>query len=126
MPIFAAPSLVATRDDEAMFASGGSGGYRIMTGVLHTFMHAVDFGMGIQTAIDAPRVHCQGQETAVDARIPVKIQQQLAAMGHQVEVVLDDPGVNHFGRVVGISRDPETGQLYAGSGPAWNSGAAGF
>lgn len=126
MPIFAAPSLVATHNDEAIFASGGSGGYRIMTGVLHTFMHAVDFGMGIQAAIDAPRVHCQGQETTVDARIPIEIQRQLADMGHQVDVVLDDPGVNHFGRVVGIRREATTGQLYAGSGPAWNSAAAGF
>ncbi|MEM7112772.1 MAG: gamma-glutamyltransferase family protein [Chloroflexota bacterium] len=126
MPIFAAPSLVATRNKEAIFASGGSGGYRIMTGVLHAFMHAVDFGMGIQAAIDAPRVHCQGQETAVDARIPIEVQQQLTAIGHKLDVVIDDPGANHFGRVVGLWRDLETGLLHAGSGQAWVSAAAGY
>ena len=126
IPIFAAPSLVATQDGQAMFASAGSGGYRIMTGVLHTFMNHVDFDMSIQAAIDAPRVHCQGQETAVDSRIPHAIQEKLAQMGHQVEVTTDTPGGVYYGRVVGIHRDLKTKLLHAGSGPAWNSAAAGF
>jgi gamma-glutamyltranspeptidase/glutathione hydrolase len=126
IPIFAAPSLVATQNGKGMFAGAGSGGYRIMTGVLHTFMHNVDFGMGIQEAVDAPRVHCQGQETVVDGRIPTHIREQLAEMGHEVVVAEDTPGGTHFGRITGIFIDPEKGLLHAGSGPAWSTGAAGY
>ena len=72
MPIFAAPTMVATRDGEAVFAGCGSGGYRILSGVVHSALHAFDFGMDVQAAIDAPRVHCQGGPTLVDARIPAR------------------------------------------------------
>ena len=55
-----------------------------MTGVLHTFLNAVDHGMGIQAAIDAPRVHNQGQETIVDSRIPADVRD--ASIRKMVEV----------------------------------------
>ena len=126
MPIFAAPSLVATKDGRAIFSGCGSGGYRIETGVLHTFMHAVDFGMTIQTAVDAPRVHCQGADTYVDTRIPQGIRDKLAEMGHLVISVADQPRVTNFGRVCAIWVDPKTGLMEAGSGPAWNTSAAGY
>jgi gamma-glutamyltranspeptidase/glutathione hydrolase len=38
MPIFAAPAIIAERDGRGLFAASGSGGYRIETGVLHTFL----------------------------------------------------------------------------------------
>lgn len=126
IPIFAAPSLVAVQNGKGLFAGAGSGGYRIMTGVLHTFMHVIDFGMGIQEAVDAPRIHCQGQETVVDGRIPTEIRERLTEMGHDLVVVEDTPGGTHFGRITGIFIDPESGLLHAGSGPAWSTGAAGY
>ena len=125
MPIFAAPALVAARDGRAVFAAGGSGGYRILSGVLHTLIHALDFGMGLQAAVDAPRVHCQGEETFVDARIEESVRAQLAAMGHEVVVQEEAPGTWYFGRVSAVARDPASGLLHAGSGPAWQSAAAG-
>jgi gamma-glutamyltranspeptidase/glutathione hydrolase len=126
MPIFAAPSLVAVKDGRAVFGGCGSGGYRIMTGVLHTLMHVVDYGMEVQAAVDAPRVHCQGGETFVDARIPQAVQDQLAALGHTV--VPQPPGLEwgYFGRVNAIWVDEESGLMHAGSGPALSTAAAGF
>ena len=97
-----------------------------MTGVLHTFINAVDFGLGIQAAVDAPRIHCQGQETVVDERVPEAVRQRLAEMGHEVVVVQEDPGSTNFGRIASIWRDPKTGALHGGSGPAWNTAAAGY
>jgi gamma-glutamyltranspeptidase/glutathione hydrolase len=126
MPIFAAPSLVAAKDGRAAFAGCGSGGYRILSGVLHPFIHVVEFGMSVQMAVDAPRVHCQGNETYVDARIPAEVQDKLAALGHNIIVVEDKPGVTNFGRVNAIWVDPQTGLMHAGSGPAWLSAAAGY
>jgi len=123
MPIFAAPALVAARDGRAVFAGCGSGGYRITTAVLHAFLHAQDFGLGPQAAIDAPRLHCQGGETFVDARIAPSVRDALAALGHEVVVQSDSPGLNAFGRVAAIAADRD-GTLRAGSGPAWASAAA--
>jgi gamma-glutamyltranspeptidase/glutathione hydrolase len=126
MPIFAAPSLVAAREGRAVFGAGGSGGYRILSGVLHAFVHAVDFGMGLQAAIDAPRVHCQGDATHVGVRIPAPVHRALAAMGHRIVAEEELPGTNPFGRVVAVSADVRTGRLRAASGPAWSTAAAGW
>ena len=126
MPIFAAPALVAAKEGEAAFAVGGSGGYRILSGVAHTIVHALDFGMRLQEAVDAPRVHCQGQETFVDVRIPEAVRTRLAELGHDVVVQEEQPGTWYFGRVSAVRRDPARGLLHAASGPAWSSGAAGF
>ncbi len=126
MPIFAVPSIAATRDGRAIFGACGSGGYRITSGVLHALVHALDFGMGLQAAVDAPRVHCQGGETYVDDRIPPAIQQALQALGHQVVPQREEPGTTPFGRVNAIHVDPATGLLHAASGPAWSTAAAGY
>jgi gamma-glutamyltranspeptidase/glutathione hydrolase len=126
LPIFAVPTLVATRNGEGVFASCGSGGYRILSGVVHSALHSFDFGMDVQAAIDAPRVHCQGGPTLVDARIPEVVIEGLRDLGHDVQVVLDDPGVTNFGRISAVSRDPATGLLRAGSGPAWWTASAGL
>jgi gamma-glutamyltranspeptidase/glutathione hydrolase len=126
MPIFAAPTLVAARDGRALIGGCGSGGYRIETGVLHAFMHAVDFGMGVQQALDAPRVHNQGEATYVDARIPGEVQARLQEMGHEVIAVADQPNSTNFGRINAVSVDPKTGLLHAGASPAWSTGVAGF
>jgi gamma-glutamyltranspeptidase/glutathione hydrolase len=125
MPIFAAPVLVAAGSDRTAYAACGSGGYRIETGVLHAFVHTADFGLTVQPAIDAPRVHCQGEDTFVDARIPTKVRERLAAMGHRVVVQRDLPGANCFGRVCAVAIAAD-GTLRAGSGPAWNSAAGGL
>jgi gamma-glutamyltranspeptidase / glutathione hydrolase len=123
MPIFAAPSLVAERDGRAVFAGCGSGGYRIMTGVIHTFLHTVDFGLGPQAAIDAPRVHCQGQQTSVDPRIPQEVRDGLARLGHDVLVESESPGANPYGRInaIAIGKD---GVMRSGTGPSWSTAAA--
>ncbi len=123
MPIFAAPSLVAEKDGRAVFAGCGSGGYRITTGVLHAFLYATEFGMGPQAAVDAPRIHCQGQETYIDGRIPAEVRDGLAKMGHKVVTQTESPGLNAFGRVNAITVAKD-GSMRAGSGPAWASAAA--
>ena len=126
MPIFAAPSLVAARDGRAIFGACGSGGYRIETAVLHTMAHSLDCGMTLQAAVDGPRVHCQGDETYVDARIPIAVRERLAELGHRVVVQEEVPGTPYFGRVNAIRVDPRTGLRHAGTGPAWQTAAAGF
>ncbi len=126
MPIFAVPTIVATQGGRAAFAAGGSGGYRITTAVLHSLIHWHDFKMSLPDAVAAPRVHCQGKETFIDPRIAPEVRAALAALGHNVVVQGDDPGLNAFGRVSVVAVDRATGALAAASGPPWLGGAGGL
>ena len=126
MPIFAVPVLLALENGRAVFAAAGAGGYRITTGVLHALVHWRDFKLSLGDAIAAPRVHCQGKETYVDARIDPTVREALATLGHRIIVQADDPGLNAFSRVSAVSLDPETGALHAASGPPWHGAAGGL
>lgn len=126
MPIFGAPVLAMAREGKARFGSCGSGGYRILSGTVHTALNVLEFGMCAQQAADAPRVYCQGQETFVDERIPPAVIDQLTARGHTVVKQIDRPGSLYFGRVNCITIDSETGQLSAGAAPAWETAAAAY
>lgn len=125
-PIFGVPAIAAERDGAAVFAASGSGGYRITSGVLHAFVNYIDFGMRVQEALERPRVHCQGEETFVDSRIPLAVQERLRELGHVVVQQDETPAPINFSRVSAVARDPATGELSAGSNPAWNTAAAGI
>lgn len=125
MPFFAVPAIVATRDGRGVFAAAGSGGYPILAGVVNTMVNHVDHGLGVQAAIDQPRVHSQGNQTYVDGRVPAAVRDRLTAMGHRVVVQDVTPGELPFSRVSAVAV-AEDGTLTAGSGPAWNTAAGGL
>jgi gamma-glutamyltranspeptidase/glutathione hydrolase len=125
MPFFAVPAIVAAREGRGVFAAAGSGGYPILAGVVNTMVNVVDHGMGVQAAIDAPRVHSQGAETYVDSRVPAAVRDDLASKGHELVVQDVTPGELPFSRVGAVAAAPD-GTLTAGSGPAWNTAAGGL
>lgn len=126
MPIFGVPAIAAERNGVGVFGAGGSGGYRITSGVLHALVNHVDFGMRVQQAVDSPRVHCQGQETYVDSRIPLKVQERLRELGHVVVPQQGEtPAPINFSRVSAVACDPATGELSAGSSPSSSTAAVG-
>ena len=45
MPLFAVPATIAVRDGRAVLACGGSGGYRITSGVVHATVNVLDHGL---------------------------------------------------------------------------------
>jgi gamma-glutamyltranspeptidase/glutathione hydrolase len=126
MPIFAVPAIAAERDGVAVFGAGGSGGYRITSGVLHALVNHLDFGMRVQPAVDCARVHCQGEETYVDSRIPQAVRERLVELGHVVVEQDETPAPLNFSRVSAVAHDSATGELSAGSSPSWNTAAAGI
>jgi len=121
MPFFAVPSIVAARDGRAVFAAAGSGGYRILSGVVQTMVHAVDLGMPLRAAVDAPRVYCQGEQLFVDERLPAATLQALAGLGHTVIAERVTPAYAPFARVSAVSA--LRGELEAASDPPWNTAA---
>jgi gamma-glutamyltranspeptidase/glutathione hydrolase len=60
-PLSSMTPTIVTRDGQFVMALGGPGGARIITSVLQVLLNVVDFGMNVQDAVDAPRVHHQWQ-----------------------------------------------------------------
>ena len=124
MPFFAVPTLVAARGGRAAFAAAGSGGYPILAGVINTTVGVIDHGLGVQAAIDLPRVHSQGNRTFVDGRADAGTVARLREMGHDVVVQDVTPGELAFSRVSAVTvRD---GTMTAGAGPAWSTAVGGL
>lgn len=121
MPFFAVPTLVARRDGRAVLAVAGSGGYPILAGVINTVANHVDHGLPIQAAIDRPRVHSQGNQTFIDARVPEPVRARLAEIGHELVVQATTPGELPFSRVSAVAVND--GIISAGAGPSWSTAA---
>ena len=53
------PTIVLNKDGSLWFALGARGGPRIISAVMQSVINVIDYGMDIQQAIDAPRIHHQ-------------------------------------------------------------------
>ncbi len=122
MPYFAVPSIVAERDGRAVFAACGSGGYRILSGVVHAFVNAIDYQLPVAQAVAAPRVYCQGGDTYIDSQVTEEVAARLQAMGHTLEVERSMPGAEPFARVSAVSVAAD-GACAAASDQPWNTAA---
>jgi gamma-glutamyltranspeptidase / glutathione hydrolase len=123
MPFFAVPSIVAARDGRGVLGACGSGGYRILSGVVHALVNILDFGLDVGEAVATPRVYSQGNETYVDARFPGAVRRELERLGHTVVVEAPAPSFEPFGRV-SAAVVYAAGELCAASDPGWSGGAA--
>jgi len=81
-----APSIIL-KDGRPVFAIGTPGGHTITQAVSQMIMNLLDFDMSIEESIAAPRIaFIEPNRLAVEETIPESIRQQLADMGHEVEV----------------------------------------
>ncbi|HUU32825.1 MAG TPA: gamma-glutamyltransferase [Vicinamibacterales bacterium] len=60
-PLSSMTPTILLKDGALFMTVGAPGGSRISTAVLQVILNVVDFGMNIQDAVDAPRVHHQWQ-----------------------------------------------------------------
>jgi len=109
------------KDGQPLLTIGAPGGRRVITSVVQVLVNVIDFRMGIQEAIAAPRIHIEGsdpkvpegklvKELFVDSRMPSEVVKELERRGHQV--VLKPDG--SFALPIAIMRDLETGKLHGG------------
>jgi gamma-glutamyltranspeptidase/glutathione hydrolase len=109
------------KEDQPLITIGAPGGRRVITSVVQILVNILDFGMGIQEAIAAPRIHIEGSDPKTpegklvrrifaDSRFEPTIIEDLERRGHQV--VLRSDG--NFALPVGIMRDPSTRKLHGG------------
>ncbi len=65
-PLSSMTPTILTKDGKPFLVLGAPGGSTITTAVLQVILNVVDFGMGIQDAIDFPRVHHQWKPDLLD------------------------------------------------------------
>jgi gamma-glutamyltranspeptidase/glutathione hydrolase len=105
---------------------GVMGGFMQPQGHVQVVVNMVDYGMGPQEALDAPRFRIfEGASVYLEEGIPVETMGALSRMGHDVK-----PASGFTRMVMGkgqiIIRDPKTGVLCGGSEPRADGQAVGW
>jgi len=116
------PTIIL-KDSKPYIIIGSPGGSTIITVVLQVVMNCIDFGMNIQQAIDAPRVHHQWYPERIDYEknaLSTKVKEKLINMGHKIgeQTVL--------GMAEGIMVNSNNQIIYGASDPRGPGLAEGF
>jgi len=108
-----APTFVM-RDGELFLVTGSPGGPRIITTVLQTLVNVLDYGMDVQAAVSAPRIHHQWlpDRIVLEPEIPADVIEGLRQRGHTVEV-----SEKHWSAAESIGVDRKRGWYYGASDP---------
>ena len=104
------PTILA-RDGKVLMVTGSPGGRTIINTVLQTIVNVVDFGMNVQEAVDAPRIHHQWLPDRISFErngVSPDTLSILKSLGHSVIPVRSQ------GVVQAIVYDAETDLLEAG------------
>ncbi len=104
------------RDGAFFLSIGTPGSYGILQTTPQMLLNALEFGMNVQEAIEAPRVRIYRDRLVdAEARIDAGVRDELGRRGHQINVLDDWSWVVGGGQ--GIMRDPESGALMGGADP---------
>ncbi len=104
--------VVVLKDGAPLLACGAPGGRNIPVAVLQIILHVVDFKMGIQEAIEAPRCTRETGRLFIDSRFLPEVREKLRLMGHDLDWV--DEELRGWARPVGVLMDAETKLLHGG------------
>jgi gamma-glutamyltranspeptidase/glutathione hydrolase len=114
VPSMMAPTVVL-RDGEVELGVGSAGSNRIRSAILQTVVRAVEQGMPVAAAVEAPRLHFEGGLLQAEPGIDGAALARLEARGVPVA---RRPRINlFFGGVQAVARDRETGVLSGGGDP---------
>ena len=122
-PLSSMTPTIVLRDGRPWLVAGSPMGPLIITTVLQTLLNLVDFGLGIQAAVVAPRFHHQWQpdRLLLEPEHPRDVVERLEAWGHPVLM-----STFRFGASVSIVRDSESQLLWGGIDPRRDSRAVGY
>jgi len=109
-----------------LMALGAPGGRKVITAVLQVLLNVLDFGLGMQEAIAAPRIHCETGPVHADVRLPVDVIDGLRRIGYEVVTREETFLSSYFARPNGILIDRTNGVLHSGVEPYKLAAATGF
>ncbi|MCX6150229.1 MAG: gamma-glutamyltransferase [Ignavibacteriales bacterium] len=116
------PTIVL-KDGKPVLVIGSPGGSTIITVVLQVILNYIDFGMNIQEAIDAPRIHHQWLPDEIiyeDYGLSQDVIENLKILGHIFGKQ------THLGLAEGIQIDNNNNIIYGASDPRGYGKAVGF
>ena len=125
-PLLVVPLVLMFREGKPFAAVSGAGGRRTLGACLHVMIHLVDFGMGIQEAMEVLRLYTELDEVVVDSRMDAKVLRALEQIGHPLVPVVETPTQPNFGRAVGVLFDQATGRIHGGGDLPRPGAIAGF
>jgi len=115
------PTIVLRKDGSFWFTIGSPGGPTIINTVLCVITNVIDYGMNIQQAIDAPRIHHQWLPDEVVGEpfgFSSDTQRALAARGHTLAKQ------RYLGDAEGIMIEESTGMRLGATDPRRSDGTA--
>ncbi len=116
------PTIVL-KDNKPFLIAGSPGGSTIITAVLQVIMNVIDFGMDIQEAIKAPRIHHQWFPDEIYYEpfgLPFDVKENLLKRGNKIG------GERILGCVEGILIDYDNNIIYGASDTRGNGSAEGY
>ncbi|WP_198084229.1 gamma-glutamyltransferase [Variovorax sp. E3] len=131
-PLSSMSPTIVTKDGKPVMVVGTPGGSRIITAVMLTMINAIDYGMNVQEAVDAPRFHQQWLPDVTNVEtyaLSPDTRKLLTDMGHNLGV---PQPANHLAAI--IVGAPSLGgkpvgnnRFYGANDPRRNTGlAAGY
>ncbi|MGJ7529792.1 gamma-glutamyltransferase [Variovorax sp. GB1P17] len=131
-PLSSMSPTIVTKDGKPVMVVGTPGGSRIITAVMLTMINAIDYGMTVQEAVDAPRFHQQWLPDVTNVEtyaLSPDTRKILTDMGHNLGV---PQPANHLAAI--IVGAPSLGgkpvgnnRFYGANDPRRNTGlAAGY
>ncbi len=123
-PLSSMTPTIVTKGGKLFMVTGSPGGSRIMTIVLATLQNVIEYGMNVQDAVDAKRIHMQW--------LPDQLEYEAGALSVDVRTALEHMGYRlvergSWGSAQAIVVDPRTGIRFGGTDPRGPSGlAAGY
>jgi len=134
-PLINNSPLIALKNGKLFMVWGTPGGESIGQTQMQAFLNVVEFGMGIQDAIEATRVELRakpdfykpGAEVSVgfESRLPDAVRKALQAKGNQIRVE-DQPFAQVFGGMQGILVNQALRTLTGGADPRRGGCALGY
>lgn len=123
-PLSSMTPTVVTKHGKLFMVTGSPGGARIITIVLSTIQNVLDYGMNVQQAVDAPRIHMQWLPDEIQyepgAFDPAQVS-ALEAMGYSLKEI------SSWGSAQAVVVDPATHVRYGGTDRRHPAGlAAGY
>jgi len=129
-PLSSMTPAIVLKDGKVWFAVGSPGGPTIINTVLQAIVNIVDFGMTMQQAIDAPRIHHQWLPDHIyweELGLNPDTRAVLEKMGHAFRPI---PGASRspsqIGDAHGVMIDPVSGMRMGASDPRLGGAPAGW